>query len=89
MARLTLNGMYQYDDTIFDGMVLPPDYDRQALFMEIMTRSGQLFPYHQVPEILKAAIRLWFSRNYLNFYRIMAALTAEYNPIENYNRYEK
>ena len=89
MARLTLNGMYQYDDTLFDGMILPEGYDRDALFAEIMTRSGQLYPYHQVPSILKSNIRLWFARNYLNFDRTMDALTAEYDPIENYNRHEQ
>lgn len=89
MARLTLNGMYQYDPTLFDGMILPEGYDRDALMSEIMKRSGQLYPYHQVPPILKADIRLWFSRNYLNFDRIMDALTAEYDPTENYNRHEQ
>lgn len=88
MARLTLNGMYEYDNSIFDGMILPEGYDRDALFFEIMQRSGQLYPYHQQPGILKSAIRLWFARNYLNFDRTMEALQAEYNPIENYDRYE-
>lgn len=88
MARLTLYGMLQYDPTLFEGMVLPSDYDRDALLSEILKRSGQLYPYHQVPDILKADIRLWFARNYLGFDRSMAALEAEYNPIENYNRIE-
>lgn len=88
MARLTLNGMYEYDNTIFDGMILPEGYDRDALFMEIMNRSGQLYPYHQQPGVLKSAIRLWFSRNFLNFDRIMEAYSAEYNPVENYDRHE-
>ena len=88
MARLTLNGMYQYDPTIFDGMILPEDYDRDALLAEIMTRCGQMYPYHQIPSILKSNIRLWFSRNFLQFDRIMEALNAEYNPVENYDRHE-
>lgn len=88
MGRLTLNGMYGYDNTIFDGMILPEGYDRDALFMEIMNRSGQLYPYHQQPGVLKSAIRLWFSRNFLNFDRIMEAYSAEYNPVENYDRHE-
>lgn len=88
MARLTLNGMFEYDPTIFDGMILPQDYDRDALLMEIMDKCGQLYPYHQQPIVLKSAIRLWFSRNYLNFDRIMEALLSEYDPIENYNRHE-
>lgn len=83
MARLTLNGMYEYEPSIFDGMILPEDYDRDTLLFEILQRSGQLYPYHQQPPILKEAIRLWFARNYLNFDRTMAALMAEYSPIEN------
>lgn len=88
MARLTLNGMYEYDQTLFDGMILPEDYDRDALLFEILQRSGQLYPYHQHPAMLKTAIRLWFSRNFLNFDRTMDALISEYDPIENYNRFE-
>ena len=88
MARLTLNGMYEYDPTLFEGMVLPEDYDRDALLFEILQRSGQLYPYHQQPLMLKTAIRLWFARNFLNFDRTMEALMSEYDPIENYNRYE-
>lgn len=89
MPRLTLNGMYEWDPSIFDGMILPEDYDRNALLFEILQRSGQLYPYHQQPFILKEGIRLWFARNYLGFDRTMAALMAEYNPIENYDRHEK
>lgn len=88
MARLTLNGMYDYDPTLFEGMILPEDYDRDALLFEIIQRSGQLYPYHQQPAMLKTAIRLWFARNFLNFDRTMEALMSEYDPIENYNRYE-
>ena len=89
MARLTLNGMYQYDPSIFDGMILPEDYDKDALQAEIMNRCGMLYPYHQIPSILKSNIRLWFSRNFLQFDRIMEALNAEYNPVENYDRREE
>lgn len=88
MSRITLNGWLQYDPTIFDGVILPEGYDRDALLAEIMSRSGELYTYHQVPYVLKSNIRLWFSRNFLNFDRMMAALMAEYNPIENYDRHE-
>ena len=88
MARLTLYGMYQYDPTLFDDISLPPDYSKEILQAEILQRSGMLYPYHQVPYILKANMRYWFARNYLNFDRIMEALKSEYNPIENYDLHE-
>ena len=88
MGRLTLNGMYEYDPTLFEGMILPEDYNKDTLLFEILQRSGQLYPYHQQPAMLKTAIRLWFARNFLNFDRTMEALMSEYDPIENYNRHE-
>ena len=88
MGRLTLYGMLKYDPTLFDECILPAGYDKEALIDEILTNSGDLYPYHQQPIILKKSMRLWFSRNYLNFDRIMDAITAHYNPIENYDRYE-
>ncbi len=88
MSRITLNGWLQYDPTIFDGVILPEGYDRDALLAEIMSRSGELYTYHQVPYVLKENIRLWFARNFLNFDRMITALMAEYNPIENYDRHE-
>lgn len=88
MGRLTLYGMLQYEPTLFDECNLPAGYDKEALIDEILTNSGDLYPFHQQPLMLKRSMRLWFARNYLNFDRIMEAITAEYNPIENYDRYE-
>lgn len=88
MGRLTLYGMLQYDPTLFDDCVLPSGYNKEALIDEILTKSGELYPYYQQPIMLKRSMRLWFSRNFLNFDRIMAAITTEYSPIENYDRYE-
>ena len=88
MARLTLNGMYQYDPDLFELVILPDDYNKESMIAEILQRSGQLYPYHQVPHMFKDLMRRWFARNYFNFEKMMEALTAEYSPIENYNRVE-
>lgn len=88
MPRITLYGMLQYDPTLFDKVVLPEDIDKEILIDEIIRSSGQLYPYHQIPAVLKRSMGLWFARNFVNFERMMAALLAEYNPIENYDRHE-
>ena len=87
--RLTLWGIYQYDPSLFDGFSLPEGLDKSFLIDEIMKRSGDLFTYYQVPEMLKRNITGWFLRNYDQFSRMAAAITAEYNPIENYDRTEE
>lgn len=87
--RITLYGFLQYDPTLFDDITLPDDLDKDTVINEIIRRSGDLFPYHQALPYLKQNITFWFNRNYINFDRMIAALTAEYNPIENYDRYQK
>ena len=88
MARLTLWGIYQYDKTLFDNIVLPEGIDKDNLVSEIMRNSGDLYPYHQVPEYLKKNITFWFSRRLFDFDRMYKSLRTEYSPIENYDRIE-
>ncbi len=88
MTRITLWGMYQYMPDLFDGVILPDGYDRNIVIDEIIERSGDLFPYYQVPQRLKENITHWFRARYENLDRIYRALYAEYNPIENYDRHE-
>lgn len=88
MARISLYGFYQYDNTLFDGVVLPSGMDRDILIADIMRTSGDLYTYYQVPEQLKRNITFWFSRRLFDFERMFQALRAEYSPIENYDRKE-
>ena len=86
--RMTLYGMYQYDPTLFDGVVLPEGMDKTLMVNQIIRQSGDLFPYYQVPPQVKTAITEWFARRKDNFAKLWQGFTAEYNPIENYDRQE-
>ena len=86
--RMTLYGMYQYDPTLFDGVVLPEGMDKTLMVNQIIRQSGDLFPYYQVPLEVKTAITEWFTRRKNNFAKLWQGFTAEYNPIENYDRQE-
>ena len=86
--RMTLYGMYQYDPTLFDGVVLPEGMDKTLMVNQIIRQSGDLFPYYQVPPQVKSAITEWFTRRKDNFAKLWQGFTAEYNPIENYDRQE-
>ena len=88
MPRITLYGMMMYDKTLFDDVVLPEGLDKDILVSEIISKSGDLFPYYQVPPVLKRNITYWFIRRRYDFEQMYKALTAKYNPIENYDRYE-
>ena len=86
--RMTLYGMYQYDPTLFDGVVLPDGMNKTLMVNQIIRQSGDLFPYYQAPPQVKTAITEWFTRRKENFAKLWQGFTAEYNPIENYDRQE-
>ena len=86
--RMTLYGMYQYDPTLFDGVILPEGMNKTLMVNQIIRQSGDLFPYYQVPPQVKTAITEWFTRRKDNFAKLWQGFTAEYNPIENYDRQE-
>lgn len=87
--RITLNGMYLYDPTLFDGIVLPGGMSKELMVDQIIRQSGDLFPLYQVPGQVKKAITQWFERRLPNFEKLWEGFTAEYNPIENYDRHEE
>lgn len=88
MPRFTLYGFYEYDKTLFEGVKLPPELDRDLLVDEIITKHGDLYPYIQMPRFLKLNITNYFSRMYGQFQKMAQAIQTDYKPLENYDRYE-
>lgn len=88
MGRMTLWGMQQIRPTLLDGVKLPEGVDRDA-FVDILNyRIGAQYPRTQVPPMLERLISRWFVLKRHAFQRMYDALSAEYNPIENYDRKE-
>lgn len=87
-CRITLNGFYQYDPTLFDGVILPNGFDREEIISNIMRNCGDLYPYHQMPDMLKHNITGWFARRSYDFEKMYDTLHADYSPVSNYDRTE-
>lgn len=88
MSRLTLFGMYDYDPTLFDGLVMPTRFNHDDVVNVILEKCGDLYPYYQVPSWLKNNMTVWARRMYHQFERMIDVLYEDYDPLENYNRYE-
>lgn len=86
--RWTLWGITNYYPDFWDNIALPVECNKTILLDLIMERCGELYPYYQQPEHLKKNIENWFSRRQYDFSLMFQAWHSEYNPIENYNRYE-
>lgn len=83
MALLSVMGMYQYDPTLFDGMVLPEAMDRDVMISNILTECAELEVIISDADIFKSVLEYWSKKNLQPWEKMYAAQIAEYNPLWN------
>lgn len=89
MQRLTLIGLYNYDPSLFEGLSLPADYDKQTFIDSLLLEHGEKCVLYADPAFMKFSIGAWGRKWALELERIAQALKAEYDPIYNYDRFEE
>lgn len=88
MELIDINGLYIWDNTIFDNMVIPSDIDRQTLIDKIIWDCRELTITVVSPVMIKRAIELWSKSNIYYWNELQKTMHYNYNPIENYDRHE-
>lgn len=89
MAKITLIGMYNFDQTLFDNLTLPTGIEKSTLVDNILIRSGEFEVLYPDMDYLKFAIGAWSRKWRPTFDRWQKALEIEYKPLENYDRIEE
>lgn len=87
--RLTLIGMSNNDAGFFDSLTLPENYDKELFINTLLLEHGEKCVLYTNPDFMKSAMSIWSGKWELELTRIFNALTAEYNPIHNYDRNEE
>ena len=87
--RLTLIGLYNYDNTLFDNMVLPEGYNKETVIETLLLEHGEKCVLYTDFDFMKYSFGVISRKWALELEKIYEALTAEYNPIENYDRIEE
>ena len=87
--KLTIIGMYNYDETLFDGLTLPEGYEKDLLVNEILMRSGEFDALYPSVPFMKTQISFWGRKHYRTFDKWIQALDIEYDPLNNYDRTEE
>ena len=90
-ATMSILGLYNYDNTIFDNMAFPMDdsEEQQNIIDNILLDCAELEVIYTNPDFIKWAIGTWSVHELPIWTRIYNASQAEYNPIENYDRIEE
>lgn len=88
-ATMSVWGMYQISPTLFDGLSVPNGIDKENVKDNILLESENLEVLYSNPDFLKAAITVWSTERLPIWEKLYATTQYEYNPIENYDRYEE
>lgn len=90
-ASLSIYGLYSYDTSIFDNLVLPSaftDQERDDTILTILSECSDLALLYPDFDFMKMLIGVW-SRNELHIWnKLLESERIEFNPIENYDRHE-
>ena len=89
MAKITLIGFYNYTDGgIFDGLQVPEGLTKSTLVDRIIFEYGEFEPIYANSTYLAHAITNWYNTHKWDMERSWNVLSAEYEPLWNYDRTE-
>ena len=88
MATISPLGLYRWDETIFDLMQIPSALDKPTLIDNLLAETAELEVLYPNPVVFKNLIGVWSAKQIDIWNKLYATTQYEYNPIENYNRYE-
>lgn len=88
MSLLTVEGLYNYDNTLFDGFRVPDGLVKQIAIDAILMRTRELEILYPDFTYMKNRITIWSNKYQINWKKLYDTTVLEYNPIENYDRVE-
>ena len=88
-ARITVIGLNMLNSHMFDGFTVPAGIDRELAIDTILMNCGELEPLYCDADFMQFAIGTFSKKWQQTFERWIKALSIDYEPLYNYDRYEK
>ena len=85
---LSILGLYNYDNTIFDLLTIPEGLDKTTLIKSICAELADMELLYPNPEVMKDLIGVWSVGCQYEWTKLLESMNFEYNPIDNYDRTE-
>lgn len=86
---LSMLGMYEYDNTLFDKFVVPEGVNREDVINRMLIESAELNVVYSDFDTLKEILGIFSRSNLPRWTKLYETTTIEYDPIENYNKTEE
>lgn len=88
-ATLSILGLYNYDNSLFDNLVLPLGIDKDDVTDNLLLELAELEVIYPSIDMMKFAIGSWSRKELPVWDKLYATTMLEYNPIHNYDRTEE
>lgn len=89
MAILSVLGLLKVDNHLFDNLHLPDGVDKTTLTSNIIAECAELEVAYPNPVVFRYILENWSYARVDAWSRVYKALSAEYSPIENTDKYEE
>ena len=87
--KLTVIGLLNYNENLFDRMMLPYYVNKEVLVQNIIERAGDLPLLYPNYDFMESMIYVWSVNEQYAWQTLYDTTTFEYNPIENYDKYDE
>lgn len=87
-ASLSIYGLFEYDNTLFDNLTVPTGMDKNIVISDILTECSDFCLLYPNFDFMKALIGVWSQKEQTIWQRLYESENITYNPIENYDRHE-
>lgn len=86
---LSLLGLYQYNEQLFDGLRLPSGVNKDIFVNNLLAETAEFEVIYPDAEFLANMISVWSEKELPVWEKLDETLHYDYDPIINYDRHEE
>lgn len=85
---ISFNGLYTWDNHLFDDLTLPEGVIKDTLIDILLLESSDLEVLYPVPDVMRRALGVFSKARSYKWTTAYNTTKLEYNPLDNYDRTE-
>lgn len=87
-ATISFLGLYTANGALFDGLTIPEGVDKQTLVHNLLLETADLEVIYPDSGFMAEALRMYSTKQLVNWQKYYATSQLKYDPIYNFDRYE-
>ena len=86
---LSLLGLYQYNEQLFDGLRLPKGVNKDTFVDNLLAETAEFEVIYPDAKFMANMIAMWSAKELPVWEKLEETLHYDYDPISNYDRHEE